>query len=49
MTVPIATSFKDIAKGDELVLYAPVNKKAEKDEKLLPAMQEPALKKATTD
>ena len=49
VTVPIAKSFKDIGNGDELVLWAPVAKKAEKTDKLLPVMQEPALKKARTD
>ncbi len=46
--VPTAVPFKKLAPGDELVLYVPAKQKTEKVEKLLPVMQEPALKKPRT-
>ena len=50
VTVPIAKPFKDIGKGDELVLFIPPKKKEEKkDDKYLPVVQEPVPKKAKTE
>ena len=46
--VPTAVPFKRIAPEDELVLYIPAKQKEQKVEKLLPVMQEPAMKKPRT-
>ena len=46
--VPTAVPFTQVAPGDELVLYVPAKQKAEKTDSLLPAMQEPVLKKPMT-
>ena len=46
--VPQAVLFKKVAPGDELVLFVPGKKKAEKTERFLPVAQEPMAKKART-
>ena len=46
--VPIATPCKKVKEGDELVLHIPAKQKAEKTEKLLRVLQEPAQKKQRT-
>ena len=46
--VPTAVPFKKVAPGDELVLHIPAKQKEQKVEKLLPVLQEPAMKKTRT-
>ena len=47
--VTVATIFKKVAPGDELVLYVPANKKVKETPKLLPVVAEPVAKKLRSE